>query len=109
MMYCLLTSYNGHFRAIHQSLFCFTPASQSVAKRTASTRIVQIYVFQHELAQRTRKSDATTFIVVYDGNAQIAPNTTPNTQVVCSVSKGPLRTSYLDLMPPNKVLICTIP
>ena len=75
------------------SLFGFTAASQSVAKRTASPRIVQRYVFQHELAQRSRHSGATTFSVVCDGNAQQTSNTPPNTQAVRSVSKGPLSTS----------------
>ena len=77
----------------YYSLFRVTPNPQSVAKRTASARIVQIYVFQHELAQRSRQSGATTFSVVYYGNVQPASNTTPNTQVVRSVSKGPLSTS----------------
>ena len=77
----------------HYSLFRFTPTPQSVAKRTASPRIVQRYVFQHELAQRSRHSGATTFFVVCDGNAQQTSNTPPNTQVMRSVSKGHSSTS----------------
>ena len=79
----------------YYSLFRVTPNPQSVAKRTASARVVQIYVFQHELAQRSRHSGATTFFVVCDGNAQQTSNTPPNTQVMRSVSKSQLPTSIL--------------
>ena len=85
-------AYNGHARVLLFTIPSHTkPSVGSKTPRIAP--LVQIYVSQHELAQRTRKSDATTFFGVYDGNAQPAPNTTPNTQVVRSVSKGTLSTS----------------
>ena len=95
------------------SLFRITPASHSVAKRTASTRILERHVFQHELAQHSRQSGATTtFSVVCDGNAQPASTTAPNTQVVRSVSKGTLSTSiscplssYLHYPKPQQVYL----
>ena len=98
-------AYNGHARV---ALFTIPlHPNPSFGKQNSphrpACRIAQTYVFQHELAQRTRQSDATTFFVVYDGNAQPISNTTPNTQVVRSVSKGHLSTLfYLDLMPPNR-------